>query len=925
MPTSPRPELEVSARGTYTFLFSDIEGSSELETRIGRARYAAARDRHREILREVWATHGGREQGTEGDSFFVAFGEASTAVEAAVAGQRALLAEPWPEDTGIRVRMGLNSGGAELSGDSLVGLGINRAARIAALAHGGQILASGLTRDLLQDAPAPDVTLLDLGEHRLKGLDGAVRIVQVTGSGLPADFPRLRSIGVRSGNLPVQLTTFVGRGAELEAAAALLARTRLLTLTGPGGTGKTRMSLELAGRAADDFDDGAWFVPLEPIRDASLVAARISSALGLTDTSTRPVIETLGEWLSSRRILIVLDNFEQVVAAAPIVADLLRAASGLKVIVTSRAALHVSGEQEFPVPGLPAPPDPNQQSGLERLGLHGANREIDLDALGQYAAVRLFIDRALAVRPGFTVTNENAPAVAAISARLQGMPLAIELAAARVKLLTPEAILLRLDRQLDVLATGARDLPPRQQTLRGAIAWSYDLLDQSGRRLLDRLSVFVSGCDLEAVEAVCGPSSELGGDVLDGLMALVDQSLVKVDETGAGEPRFRLLDTIRAYAAEQLEADGERTPIEDRHRDWYVGLVERAATELSGSGQRAWLDRLEVEHDDIRAVLDRAVAAPDPPTAIGVAFAMWRFWQKHGHLAEARRRLEGMADAPWSHDDPRLRARLLEALGGTCWWQGDIPAMGARYDEAFEIWTGLGDEREIANAAYNAAFQFSVPVSTDPASDTDPDRQGLRLLEQALAIYRRLGDQGGEANALWGLGNYHYFRGLPGLGVRKFREALEIFRAVGDLTMEAWALHMLGSGLMRTGVGDEARRHIAHAIRHFHAAGDASGLTLTLDDLSAVAVADGDLPRAARLRGAARNLTSETGAQLAAYVEELFEAAIRPGVRGLMSDDDLARYGAEGAAWTLDEAVAYALQGTGLESHAGEGEGRMDS
>lgn len=919
MATPPRPESEASTRGTFTFLFTDIEGSTELEARIGRSRYAAIRDRHREILREIWAAHGGREQGTEGDSFFVAFGEAPAAVEAAVAGQRALLAEPWPVDAAISVRMGLNSGGAELSGDSLVGLGINRAARIATLACGGQILASGLTRDLLQDAPAEDVTLLDLGEHRLKGFDSAVRVVQVTAIGLPAEYPPLRSIGARAGNLPSQLTTFVGRDADLAEAGALLARTRVLTLTGPGGTGKTRMSLELAARAADDFDDGAWFVPLEPIRDASLVAPRISAALGLTDTSTRPPIETLGEWLSSRRILIVLDNFEQVVAAAPIVADVLRAASGLKVIITSRAPLHISGEQEFPVPGLPVPPDPHQRSGLERLSLQGTNREIDLNALGQYAAVRLFIDRAVAVRPGFSVTNENAAAVAAISARLQGMPLAIELAAARVKLLTPDAILVRLDHQLDVLAAGARDLPPRQQTLRGAIAWSYDLLDESGRRLLDRLSVFVSGCDLDAVEAVCGPSSEIGGDVLDGLMALVDQSLVKVDETASGEPRFRLLDTIRAYAAERLEADGQTLRIQDRHRDWYVGLADRAAAAMAGSEQRSWLDRLEIEHDDIRAVLDRAVAAPDPPTAIGIAFDMWRFWQKHGHLAEARRRLEAMAEAPWSHDDPRLRARLLEALGGTCWWQGDIAAMGSHYDEALEIWTRIGDEREIANASYNAAFQYSVPSEADAAgsADRDPNREGIRLVEQARDIYRRLGDRHGEANATWGLGNHHYFRGLPGLGIELFREALEIFRSVGDVTMEAWALHMLGSGLLRSGHAEEARRHIGHAVRHFHAAGDASGLTLTLDDLSAVAVSDGDLPRAARLRGAARNLTIETGAQLAAYVEEIFQAAIRPGVGGLMSDDDLARYGAEGAAWTLDEAVAYALEGAGPEPDDG--------
>jgi len=539
----------------------------------------------------------------------------------------------------------------------------------------------------------------------------------------------------------------------------------------------------------------------------------------------------------------------------------------------------------------------------------GGDRPIDLVALGQYAAVRLFIERAVAVRPGFSVTNENAPAVAAISARLHGMPLAIELAAARIKLLSPDAILVRLDHQLDVLAAGARDLPERQQTLRGAIAWSYDLLDEGGKRLLDRLSVFAAGCDLASAEAICGPSSEIGGDILDGLMALVDQSLVKVEETAAGETRFRLLDTIREYAAERLEAGGETDLIRARHRDWYVALVPQAAAELSGPDQRRWLDRLELEHDDIRSVLDRAVAAPDPSVAIGVAFSMWRFWQKHGHLAEARRRLEAMESAPWSHDDPRLRAKLVEALGGTCWWQGDLDGMAPRYREALEIWQTLDDEAELANAYYNASFTYSTNVGFGP-SEGDNDQTGLLYLERARDTFRRLGDRRGEANALWGLGNYRYFRKFPGNGEEQFRETLTIFGEVGDLTMEAWTLHMLGTSLLRNGHVDEARLNIAHAIRHFHAAGDASGLTLTFDDMSAVAVADGDLPRAARLRGAARNLTVETGAGLAGYVEDTFETGARPGVRTRMSSADLARYEAEGAAWTIDEATAYALEGS---------------
>ncbi len=897
------------SRGTFTFLFSDIEGSTRLEEAVGRDRYAELRGRHRKILRAATEAHGGIEQGTEGDSLFVAFHEAPDAVEAAVAAQRAMAAEPRPDGATIKVRMGLHTGGAEQSGESLVGLGINRAARLAALAHGGQILASSLVRDQLVDRPVEGVTMRDLGEHRLKDLSAPVRIVQIVADGLPSDFPAVRSLDARPNNLPTQLTTFVGRDAELEAAARLLAGTRLLTLTGPGGTGKTRLSLQLAARSSDDFPDGIFFVPLEPIRDRMLVAPRIASTLGVAESTARSIDASLADWLRDKRLLLVLDNFEQVVAAAPIVADLLRAAPGIKAVVTSRAVLHVSGEQEYEVPGLPAPPDPSQESGMERMTRGGGDRPIDLVALGQYAAVRLFIERAVAVRPGFSVTNENAPAVAAISARLHGMPLAIELAAARIKLLSPDAILVRLDHQLDVLAAGARDLPERQQTLRGAIAWSYDLLDEGGKRLLDRLSVFAAGCDLASAEAICGPSSEIGGDILDGLMALVDQSLVKVEESAAGETRFRLLDTIREYAAEQLEADGETDLIRARHRDWYVALVPQAAAELSGPDQRRWLDRLELEHDDIRAVLDRAVAAPAPSVAIGVAFSMWRFWQKHGHLAEARRRLEAMESAPWSHDDPRLRAKLVEALGGTCWWQGDLDGMNPRYREALEIWQTLDDEAELANAYYNASFTYSTNVGFGP-TEGDNDQTGLLYLERARDAFRRLGDRRGEANALWGLGNYHYFRRYPGNGEEQFRETLTIFGEVGDLTMEAWTLHMLGTSLLRNGHVDEARVNIAHAIRHFHAAGDASGLTLTFDDMSAVAVADGDLPRAARLRGAARNLTVETGAGLAGYVEDTFETGARPGVRTRMSSADLARYEAEGAAWTIDEATAYALEGS---------------
>ncbi len=902
-------EPDAPVRGTYTFLFTDIEGSTRLESAIGRDRYAELRERHRAILRAVWDATGGREQGTEGDSFFVVFPEAPTAIQAAVEGQRALAAEPWPDDAPIRVRMGLHSGGAELSGESYVGLSINRAARIAAVAHGGQILASGLVRDQLTDHPVVGVSLRDLGDHRLRDLGSSVRLVQVVADGLPADFPPIRTLDARPNNLPTQLTTFIGRDAELDEVAGLLVTTRLLTLTGPGGTGKTRLSLQLAARAAEDFPDGIFFVALEPIRDPMLVAPRIAATVGVAEGGTRPIAEVLADWLRDKRLLLVLDNFEQVIAAAPIVADLLRTAPDIKAIVTSRAVLHVSGEQEYPVPGLPTPPDPGGQGGLARMDIGGEAHPIDPVALGQYAAVRLFIERAISVRPGFTVTNENAPAVAAISARLHGMPLAIELAAARIKILSPDAILVRLDKQLDVLAAGARDLPARQQTLRGAIAWSYDLLDPGSQHLLDRLSVFASGCDLAAAEAICGPTDAVRGDILDGLMALADQSLVKVEEMADGEPHFRLLDTIRAFAAERLEADGDGDRIRARHRDWFITVAEEAAAQLSGADQRRWLERLELVHDDVRDVLDRAADAPDPPAAIGLAFSMWRFWQKHGHLAEARRRLEAMAEAPWSRDDPRLRARLVEALGGVYWWQGAILLMGPLYEEALELWLAIGDEAEIANAYYNASFQYAVPDALGGKVAIDVDQHGLTFLGHAHDLYQKLGDRHGEANALWGLGNYRYFQEYDDYGIREVRQALEIFRSLGDRTMEAWSLHMLGTGLLRQKEVAEAREHIIHAMRHFHAASDTAGITLSLDDLSSVAVVDGDLPRAARLRGAARNLTAVTGTGLAGYVEDLYEAGIRPGVRGQMSEEELARYGAEGAAMTLDEAVAFALEG----------------
>ncbi len=664
-------------------------------------------------------------------------------------------------------------------------------------------------------------------------------------------------------------------------------------MTGPGGTGKTRLSLQVAADAADDFPDGIFFVALETVREPILVPSRLAAAVGIAEPARRTATEVLEEWLAGKQVLFVLDNFEQVIDAGPIVADLLRAAPGLKVLATSRAPLHVSGEQEYPVPGLPTPPDPGHMTALERAQLPAAVRNFDPATLTTYEAVRLFIARASAVKPGFAVTNENAPAVAAICSRL---------------LLSPDAILARLEHQLNVLAAGSRDLPERQQTLRGAIAWSYDILDEACRLLLDRLSVFEGDIEVEAAEAVCGPASELGQDVVDGLLSLANQSLIRTIEDPA-ESRFEMLDTIREFATEMLDGRGQRTELERRHGAWFAAFAERGAAQLSGDDQRMWLERFEHAHDNIRVALDRAVAREDAGVGINLAFHTWRFWQKRGHLYEARRRLDAMAATDWSKRDPLLRARLLEAVGGVAWWQGDIKALTVAYGEAVTIWRSLENPSELANALYNLSFAYSVSDPT-ASEQTDPDPEGLGLahLEEALGLYRTLGDERGEANVLWGLGNRRYFSGDIAPGAQEFELALEKFRKVGDRTMEAWSLHMLGVALVRVQRLDEGLAYLQQGIRSFYRASDTAGVTLGLDDMSAHAAAAGDLQRAARLWGAARSLTSTTGATLATVVDSAVYGQSRSAIRSELAPDELDRLAREGAAMTLDEAVAYALE-----------------
>ena len=910
---SGQPGASGPPTGTVTCLFSDIEGSTRLELELGTGPYRDLLERHRKLLRTAFAAHGGHEQGTEGDSFFVIFRGATEAVSAAADAQRAIAAEPWPDGLDLRVRMGLHTGDVESAGADVIGYAINRTARIAAVAHGGQVLLSDATRALVEGALPSGLGLRDLGDHRLKDLRAPERLAQLVIDGVSGDFPPPRSLDARPNNLPTQLTTFVGREKELGEAVALLKATRLLSLTGPGGTGKTRLSLQVAAAAADAFPDGIWFVPLEPVRDPPLVIPTIARALGLADSRNRPAIDILADHIGEQRMLLVLDNFEQVLGAGPDVADLLRRCPNVTCLVTTRITLHVSGEQEYPVPGLPAPPDTSRLSEVDRLNLPRAVREYDLDTLNQYEAVRLFIARASAIKPGFAVTNANAPAVAGISARLHGMPLAIELAAARIKLLTPDQILARLEHHLALLTAGSRDLPERQQTLRGAIAWSYDLLEDGAKLLVDRLSVFRGGCELAMAEAVCGPADELGMDVFDGLGALVDQSLVRIDDMAADEPRFVMLETIREFAAEMLAKRGEADASAARHAHAMLELAERAAPNLTGMEQRSWLDRLERDHDNLRAAIEWATTRPEPEVGARMGFALWRFWQQRGYLNEARLRFDAMDAQGWTLD-PVCRARFAEGFGGIGYWQADYPVADRWYKEALRLWREIGDKGEIANALYNDAYADILPLmglsgKEMTAAQREPKYQeGQAKLEEALALYREIGDKAGEGNILWALGSYAYFTvaGLP--AEHWYRESLELHRQAGHRTMEAWSLHMLALVLIGRGENAESTQHAREGLGIFREAGDVGGITLILDDLASIAVAAGDAPRGARLYGAARHLQATSGTMLANYVEETYDSYNAPSPRSVLSPEDFERYAAEGAAMGLDEVVAYALE-----------------
>ncbi|HET7465442.1 MAG TPA: adenylate/guanylate cyclase domain-containing protein [Candidatus Dormibacteraeota bacterium] len=865
--------------GSVTFLFTDIEGSTKLMQEIGDA-YVQVQVDHHAILRKAFQSRKGAELRTEGDSFFCVFQSALDACGAAADAQRGFAEHAWPEGGAIRVRIGLHTGEAPLVGNEYIGLDVHHAARVASAAHGGQVVISEATRSLVAESLPADLSVKDLGVHRLKDLARPERLYQLVIEGVPDTFPALRTLDTTPNNLPTQLTSFVGREAEAAEAKKLLAGTRLLTLTGPGGIGKTRLSLQLAADLVQSFPDGVYFVPLSAVTDPDLIASVIAQSIGLAVTGTRRPLDVVLEYLRGKKILLVLDNFEQLMPeGAPVVSGILHDSADVKAIVSSRAVLRVYGEQEFAVQPLRVP----DVKALPSLA-----------ALSQFEAVRLFIDRAVAARHDFQVTNENAPAVAGICERVDGLPLAIELAAARVKLFSPQALLGRLETSLNVLAGGSRDLPGRQQTLRGAIAWSHDLLDEPQRRLFARFSVFARGANLEQAEEVCGPSSDLGVDVLAGLDELADQSLLR-RMPDFEEPRVLMLQVIREYAAERLQESGEADAIRKRHAVAYQHLAEEAAPNVLGADQKKWLDRLELDHDNFRTAFDWTVATGDADCAMALGAAFWRLWQMRGHLREGRARMEAILAMPGAKDHPAERARALEAAGGVAYWQADMAAAANFYNENLALARASGDKKALADALYNASFP--------PLVDQSDIEGGLRTVQEALPLYRELGDELGVARVLWTIGNgahqvHNRERAVPALD-----ETIAILRRIGkDRFSLGWAMHTRAVNAISFGEDSIAAPLVLEGLEIFVGAGDVSAIVVFLDDAAAIAKLEGDTLSALRLAGAAARHQMASGAALAGLIN-VNEG--RPWEEMISSPDERKAWD-EGQAMSIAQAVAEA-------------------
>jgi predicted ATPase/class 3 adenylate cyclase len=854
--------------GTVTLLFTDIEGSTALAERVG-DRWPGLLAEHNRILREAFFAHGGIELGSEGDAFFVAFTAADEAAEAAAEAQRALASHGWPDDEVIRVRMGLHTGEPTPTPDGYVGLDMHRAARVAAAAHGAQVLLSQATRDLLPET-LEDLTFRDLGDHRLKDLTGPQRLHQLCVEGLVVDFPPPRTIEGRATNLPAQPTPLVGRDAELEAVRALLRNenTRMVTLTGPGGTGKTRLALQAAADAVDAFPDGVYGVLLAAISDPDLVPLELARVLGVEESASSSLVESLQAELENRRVLILFDNFEHVGAAAELLAALLAACPNLKMLVTSREPLRIAAERQFPVPPL-----------------------------AESEAVTLFVERARALRPDFELTEATSPVVSEICERLDGLPLAIELAAAWTKVLPPAALLQRLERRLELPAARGRGVPARQSTLRQAIAWSYDLLDDDERRLHARLSVFMGGCTIGAAERIAGPGCEL--DVLEGIASLIDRSLLRQAEDVGGEPRFSMLETIREFAREQLAQSGEEGELLRRHAVEFARFAEEAEAGLRTDDQLLWFERLEAEHDNLRAALESSLAADDEETALRLGGALGWFWYAHGHALEGCARLTDLL-ARTERASAELRARPLYALGVLLDQRGEPERASELVEQSLTVFREHGEQEQVARALNSlGTIQRSL-------GDLETAQS---LLEESIRVRRELGDEPGTAGALSNLGIVAFEQGdLDGAEAR-FTETLALDQAHGNEWGAAIAHDNLAAVALDRGDYDRAGELIRDTLTAAERLADLELIAFGLEKAAVLAVAKANIPRAGRLVGAADGLRQSAGFERSRFDREWLERHLSP-VKG----EEFEAGRVAGRALKPEEALSEAMERPSTES-----------
>jgi predicted ATPase/class 3 adenylate cyclase len=906
--------------GTVTFVFTDIEGSTRLLARL-RDRYGEVLAEHQHALRGAFTAHGGREVHTEGDAFFVAFARATDAVAAAVAGQRALAAESWPDGVDVRVRMGVHTGEAAMWMDDYVGLDVHRAARICSAGHGGQVLVSSPTRELIEDELPNDVALRDLGEHWLKDLDRPEHLFQVVAGDLPRDFPPLASMSPGRGGvsrLPASPSPTIGRDGDVRAIAQRLGvgGVRLFTLTGPGGVGKTRLGLEAARAVRADFADGAHFVSLAALQKPEDVPAAIVKALAIVVLSGESADEAAERFLAAKHLLLVVDNFEHVLAAAPFIARLLAACPALTVVATSREPLRLHAEEHYPVSPLTLPEPATPE---------------DVDMLASVDSVVLFCGRARVHDPSFDLDGATATPVAEICRRVDGLPLAIELAAARCGMLAPGEIAERLREALGALGTGPRDAPVRQHTLRATIDWSFELLNRAERDAFTAFAVFAGGATAQAAEMVTGAG-------LDTLERLVAKNLIVRHKHPHARTRLGMLETIRAYAAERLTAAADKEAVRDGHYRYFLAVAQRHATEqaLSGADRNEHLAELDAENDNVHTALEWAVGQHSAQQALAMAGAISQYWRIRNRHADAVSWVDRALDIPGADAHPALCVQLLTIKAMALWSLGRVAEQPAVWAEAEAIARALGDPAVLSRTLQPRAVGETLAGREDAAE---------ALAEEALRCATTAGDEwtialaaSGKAMAasnidelrqrvdrasslLAAVGNVYHLADMLASAAysalcmgsdRDAKELLEraipIARRLDDPSI--WMLLRGNAGLaaVLTGDTDVARDEFREELRLCRELVDLPYASEGLRGLAAVAAVREDLHRAARLVGAS---AAHRYGQPYEAIEARFDTAFFEAARTCYGVEAWNAAADEGGSLSFEDAIAYALEEDG--------------